>query len=116
MSVLSDMGCACLSDNDGRTPLLWAALYGQESVVKLLVEWNDVEADFEDNVARILCIANNSNTRWRTLDSHSCLATGVIVPMDTLGGVRGLDTWIRLLNGKEKVLGPGRGNTRAINL
>ncbi|KAJ9660151.1 hypothetical protein H2201_007058 [Coniosporium apollinis] len=35
-------------DEDGRTPLSWAALYGQEAVVKLLVERDDVYAESQD--------------------------------------------------------------------
>jgi ankyrin repeat protein len=35
--------------DEGRTPLLWAALRGEEAVVKLLVERDDVAANSKDN-------------------------------------------------------------------
>ena len=39
-------------DNEGRTPLSWAAGDGAEVVVKLLVDRDDVEADSKDNEGR----------------------------------------------------------------
>jgi len=36
-------------DDNGRTPLSWAAGEGHEAVVKLLVERDDVEADSKDD-------------------------------------------------------------------
>jgi hypothetical protein len=38
-----------LKDSFGRTPLSWAAQWGHEAVVKLLVERDDVEADSKDS-------------------------------------------------------------------
>jgi hypothetical protein len=35
-------------DENGRTPLWWAAERGHEAVVRLLVERDDVEADLKD--------------------------------------------------------------------
>ena len=43
---------ADLKDGDGRTPLSYAAEGGHESVVKLLVERDEVEADSKDNRCR----------------------------------------------------------------
>ncbi len=39
-------------DDDGRTPLSWAAECGQEAVVKLLIGRDDVEADVKDGGVR----------------------------------------------------------------
>jgi len=39
-------------DNNGRTPLWWAADGGHEAVVKLLVERDDVAADPKDKDGR----------------------------------------------------------------
>jgi ankyrin repeat protein len=39
-------------DNDGRMPLSWATSKGYEVIVKLLLEWQDVEADPKDNNGR----------------------------------------------------------------
>ena len=36
-------------DNDGITPLSWAARGGYEAVVRLLLARDDVEADLQDN-------------------------------------------------------------------
>ena len=43
---------ADLDDGYGLTPVSWAARYGHEAVVKLLVEWDDVEADSKVNGGR----------------------------------------------------------------
>ena len=39
-------------DNDGRTPLWWAAGYGSEAVVKLLLETGKADVDSKDNDGR----------------------------------------------------------------
>jgi ankyrin repeat protein len=41
-----------LRDEDGRTPLSWAATYGYEAVVKSMLEIGSVEVDLEDNQGR----------------------------------------------------------------
>jgi ankyrin repeat protein len=41
-----------LKDNDGRTPLSWAAERGHKAVIKLLVERDDVVVDLKDNDGR----------------------------------------------------------------
>jgi ankyrin repeat protein len=41
-----------LKDKDGRTPLLWAAGYGHEAIVKLLLEIGKAEANLKDNDGR----------------------------------------------------------------
>jgi ankyrin repeat protein len=47
-----DDSVADLNDNDGRTPLSWAAEGGDEAVVKLLVERDDVAANSKDKNGR----------------------------------------------------------------
>jgi len=44
-----NMALADSKDNNGRTPLSWAAEGGYEAVVKLLAERDDVDADLKDN-------------------------------------------------------------------
>ena len=41
-----------LKDDTGRTPLSWAAEYGHEAVVRLLIERNDVGVDVKDTTGR----------------------------------------------------------------
>ncbi|KAI9843643.1 MAG: hypothetical protein M1837_006225 [Sclerophora amabilis] len=48
MTLLEGMSTADLLDSEGRTPLSWAAQWGHEAVVKLLVERDDVEAESKD--------------------------------------------------------------------
>ena len=51
LSIFLNLGhnTADAKDCNGRTPLAWAAARGHETVVKLLVERDDVEADSKDN-------------------------------------------------------------------
>ena len=41
-----------LRDNNGRTPLSWAALQGHEAVARLLIERDGVDIDSRDNDGR----------------------------------------------------------------
>jgi ankyrin repeat protein len=41
-------------DNDGQTPLSWAARNGHEAVVKLLVETGKADVDSRDNYGQTL--------------------------------------------------------------
>ena len=50
-----------LKDESGRTPLLWAAMNGHETVVRLLIERDDVDVNAEDSDGKtpLLWAANN---------------------------------------------------------
>ena len=53
-------------DSNGQTPLSWAATYGHEAVVKLLLARNDVEADSRDENGR-------SPLSWAAMEGHEAV-------------------------------------------
>jgi ankyrin repeat protein len=53
-------------DNDGRTPLSWAAAQGYEAVVKLLLAREDVEADAKDYI-------DQTPLWWAALGGHEAV-------------------------------------------
>jgi ankyrin repeat protein len=54
-------------DSYGRTPLSWAAWGGHEAVVKVLVEWEDVEADSKD------VIYSQTPLSWAAAQGHEAV-------------------------------------------
>ena len=63
-----------LEDDDGRTPLSWAAEYGQEAVVRLLIERDGVEINAKDSEGKTALI-------WATQKGYEAIV-GLLVERD----------------------------------